>query len=226
MDHQNDKVRILDLSGYTYSGKSAFSDFFRGVDTFSVPGNEVEFDLVRIKNGLLDLKDALTTSSWSLIRSSNAIADFKSVNKKLCGGMRLLDRLFTPGTHLEKNYPGIKSASYDLVSKVVQGKQLGDWPFYDPNCGGLTILIRKLRRKLGFKLNDKIYISRLRLDEFDNLVNETIGECIKTDIYNKHTYKVINNAFETSDPMKSLTMFPGSKSIIVDRDPRDIYKRN
>ena len=49
MDMQNEIrfPRLLDVSGYTYSGKSAYLDFFRQTKDFMVDDNEVEFELIR-----------------------------------------------------------------------------------------------------------------------------------------------------------------------------------
>ena len=96
-------AKLLDLSGYTYSGKSAYSDFFRTFHYFTVEDNEVEFDLVRIKNGLWDLKQALAPENWSILRASEAINSFKRVAQNLSGSKKY-SKITTPGAYLEMSY--------------------------------------------------------------------------------------------------------------------------
>ena len=153
-------AKLLDLSGYTYSGKSAYSDFFRNFHYFTVDDNEVEFDLVRIKNGLWDLKQALASENWSILRASEAINSFKRVAQNLSGSKKY-SKITTPGAYLEMSYPGLQVASERLLDNLITHSIICDWPFTDYNLNKCEIFIRKLKRKLGFSLKDKVLYSRI-----------------------------------------------------------------
>ena len=48
-------MQVVDLSGFSFSGKSALSDLLKEVDGIFVPPNDVEFDLIRISGGIISL---------------------------------------------------------------------------------------------------------------------------------------------------------------------------
>jgi hypothetical protein len=64
------KFKILDLSGYLFSGKAAVHDLISEFEGFYSPGNRAEFDLLRVKDGVADLENAI--HNWSPIRSDEA----------------------------------------------------------------------------------------------------------------------------------------------------------
>ena len=78
------QYKFLDLSGYMFSGKTAVGHIIRELDGFCVPDFELEFNLLRIQDGIIDLESNLV-DNWSLIRSNNAILRFKKLIKKLDG---------------------------------------------------------------------------------------------------------------------------------------------
>ena len=86
----NTSNRVVDISGYSFSGKSAFYDFLTDYKFVKGLGVETEFDLIRSKNGILNLYENVV-ENWSLVRSSVAIRDFKRLVYFLGGERKLLD---------------------------------------------------------------------------------------------------------------------------------------
>ena len=68
----NLETSVLDISGYSFSGKSAVYDLITSYETASTHGVEFEFDLIRAKGGISDLCDSLAIN-WNIVRSSVAI---------------------------------------------------------------------------------------------------------------------------------------------------------
>ena len=214
--------KLLDLSGYTYSGKSAYTDLLRCFKNFVVDDNEVEFDLVRLKNGLWDLKQALTSEPWSIIRASEALISFKKLSKNL-SGISKIGKLSTPGANLERHFPGFHAATENLLDNLTIENIICDWPFYDYNLGSFDIFKRKLLRKLRFSVKDTVNYSRINEEEFDSIVQMVFADVFQKKLKSAEQFVVLSNAFETEPSGKMLSMFANAKSIIVDRDPRDIF---
>src|SRR4051812_30054845 len=82
--------RVLDLSGYGFSGKHAMIDFVRELAGYHVEHFQFEFALLRIQGGILDLKTALV-DDWSPIRSDAAIRRFRRLVRRLGPRNRLAD---------------------------------------------------------------------------------------------------------------------------------------
>ena len=70
--------KIVDVSGYGHSGKTAISEYLKDYeDVFTFPSH-VEFELFRVQGGLLDLYLSIY-DSWNLIRSRVRIIEFKKL---------------------------------------------------------------------------------------------------------------------------------------------------
>ena len=92
----NLETSVLDISGYSFSGKSAVYDLITSYETASTHGVEFEFDLIRAKGGISDLCDSLAIN-WNIVRSSVAIRDFRRLSYFLGGEGTIADRIFRGG---------------------------------------------------------------------------------------------------------------------------------
>ena len=72
-------MKFIDVSGIGNSGKSAVVDFLREIEDIHVPNFQFEFDLIRTKDGLLDLRNSVN-NDWSPVRSGIA---YKLFTKKV-----------------------------------------------------------------------------------------------------------------------------------------------
>lgn len=214
-------MNVLDLSGYMFSGKAAVHDFISEIDGFETPGNRVEFDLLRVKDGIADLENAVM--SWSPIRADAAARRFLNVAERLSGGHCGISRFTHPGFSYEDRYPNFLEKSKKFIDELTVESWDMYWPYQLIEMGRLETAWFKIFRKLfnrhenvryrlitGENFYDKLklYLKSILLDSISNAVNHTL---------------VLNNSFEPFEPIKFLSYFENAKSIIVDRDPRDIF---
>lgn len=213
---------IIDLSGYSFSGKSAYYDLLSGCQNICSFGIESEFDLIRSQGGLLDLYHALCIS-WSPIRSSEAIRRFRRLIHYFGGQRNLRDRLFRYGPHYDSIIKGFTRKSENFIKSLILAEWESEWPFADLDESHLLTIFRKNIRRLGLSKNEAVYLSSFSEAKFTELCVSYIRELFE-DSYDSNTQGLLlNNCFEPFDPLLSMKFFPEARAIVVDRDPRDIY---
>ncbi len=212
---------FLDLSGYMFSGKAAVHDLIAEIDGFSTPGNRIEFDLLRVKDGIADLESALI--SWSPVRADSAARRFLNVVKKIGDGSTRLSRLTTPGFGYADRYPKLVQHSREFIDAITVAAWDMYWPYHLLDMSRLEILRFKIGRKL-FGRHENVHYRLISRELFYEAVkiylHDLLSEGIDRDSF--HTI-VLNNAFEPFDPTRYIAYFEDAKSIIVERDPRDIF---
>ncbi len=220
----NDKVNmnIVDLSGYSFTGKSAVHDLISKCGYYSC-GKEFEFDLIRVQGGLLDLRQALTQENWSPVRSSEAVRNFLRLVHHMGGDKSLISRLRRSGAHYDYYLPGFSQLTNEFVALLVEASWQCEWPFalYSRDKEALTAI--KLARKFGFSREDTVYLARLSKAEFDAKCREYFERLFAPIAAKGFRWLVLNNAFEPFSPERSIEFFDHAKAIVVDRDPRDVY---
>ncbi len=216
-------INIVDLSGYSFTGKSAVHDLISGWDGFYSHSKEFEFDLIRVQGGLLDLRQALTQKHWSPVRSSEAIRNFFRLVHHMGGDRNVLSRLMRSGASYDHYLPGFSSLTNEFVGSLVEASWQCEWPFalYSRDKEYLTAI--KLARKFGFSREDTVYFARLSEAEFDTKSSEYFERLFAPIAAKGFRSLVLNNAFEPFSPERSIEFFDHAKSIVVDRDPRDVY---
>jgi hypothetical protein len=217
--------KIVDISGYGHSGKTAISQFLQDHDTvFSFP-NDVEFELFRVQGGLLDLYLSIYFS-WNLIRSRVKINEFK----KLVNRIGTESNKFKPWTLWTASGPGYNQyfnnkfieISEEYIERLIEFKQEVFWPYDTYSTSKENLALSKLKNKLNKRLIlTEIYYSDRT--QFISYTSNYIHRLFKEVGTSKHTHVVLNNTFEPYNPSLSMEMVENSFSIIVDRDPRDIY---
>lgn len=213
---------IIDLSGYSFTGKSAYYDLLSRCQNVRSFGIESEFDLIRCQGGLLDLYHALCIS-WSPIRSSEAIRKFRRLIRYFGGKRNFYDRLFRYGPHYDSNYLGFTHKSENFIKKLILSEWKGEWPFADFNESYSLTIIKKNIKRLGLAKTETVYLSSFSEEKFKELCVSYIRELFE-DSYDPNTEGLLlNNCFEPFEPLLSMKFFPEARAIVVDRDPRDIY---
>lgn len=213
--------KVLDLSGFMFSGKAAVHDFISEIDGFSTPGNRIEFDLLRVKDGLADLEHAIT--SWSPIRSDEAARRFMKLVHKIGRIPTGVGRLTAPGFGYCALYPSLISLSQKLIDSITVSQWDMYWPYHLLDMSGFEIFLYKIRRKL-FGTQENLAYRLISGESFYQAVRDYLDELLGqgVDAQRFHTI-VLNNAFEPYNPDRFINYFHAAKCIVVDRDPRDIF---
>jgi hypothetical protein len=211
---------IVDISGYSFSGKSAIYSYLSscaGIKSFDI---EFEFDLIRAPGGLYELYSACTDPNWSIVRSSAAVARYQKLISNLGNKRNILTRLSSIGVYYEDLFPGFVDASGRFLDRITSTSYKSYWPFLSLSQG--SAVVTKLKNIVRPQLST---VSLARLNKLDflsaaRLYTDAIFSQNDTDIY---SVVILSNAFETSSPQSSIQFFNNAKSIVVDRDPRAIY---
>ncbi|PWS28182.1 hypothetical protein DHW03_11575 [Pedobacter yonginense] len=218
--------KIIDISGYGHSGKTAITDYLKQFDSvFGFP-NYVEFELFRVPGGLVDLYHALY-DSWNLIRSRVRLNEFDKLIHRIGRVQTASDPLsyFYASAHGYDQYFNNRfiKLSEELITKIITGTQKNTfWPYENLRVHPLKVFINKFKTKFFRSLTsaDLYYSDR---NQFVGLVSNYVDSLMSELGEEKHTHVILNNAFDPFNPSICLNMINNGVSIVVERDPRDIY---
>ena len=147
--------KIVDISGYGHSEKTAISQFLNDHDSvFSFPNN-IEFELFRFQGGLLDLYLSICYS-WNLIRSRIRINEFK----KLVCRIGTTSKKFKPWTLWTASVRGYNQyfnnkfikISEEYIEGLIELKQKTYWPYDTYSDLKVNFVLSKLKNKLNKRL--------------------------------------------------------------------------
>lgn len=213
--------RIVDLSGFMFSGKAAASDLLREFRGISVPNYRVEFDLLRVAGGLADLKNAV--EDWSPIRTHAALDRFERTVRQLASTPGRLAKYVTTGYGYSKLFPRIEVLLDRFIEEITEVEWQTPWPYDDLTDGPIATFLRKVRTRAGKnKFREYRLVSKEKfLPAAQAFVHALLWEGV--DLDSVHMV-VAHNALEPFNPERHIDLLgPGARCIVVDRDPRDIY---
>lgn len=213
--------RMVDLSGYSFSGKSAVYDLLVRYSGVTGHDLEFEFDLVRCRGGVLDLYDSLT-QRWNLVRSSVAVRDFKRVAYFLGGDTGLVDRLLRGGPRYGCYFSEFDRIMEDYVGELTIDSWSCYWPFMDYPEARVFAVVNKLLGKI-WRHESVVCLARWDESEFVGTTRRAMDRLIVNGLKGSAEVLLLNNCCDPSDPGPTLRLFSNAVSIVVDRDPRDIY---
>ena len=216
---------LIDLSGYSFSGKSALYDILDSTNTLGGFGFDNEFELLRVNGGLYDFVVAVSSTPWSPLRSDAGVRNFKKLSHNL-GGSRssLKDRFFRLGTYYDDLFPGYTKEVDSFIDSIVNASWKGSWLFPIFLSSSSHIALEKIFLKLGKTKYNQIYLSRLDTEHIYKLSRSFIDSLIisaSKKLNVKHV--LLNNTFEPSANDDLYNLVGECLPIVVDRDPRDIY---
>lgn len=218
-------MNFLDLSGYMFSGKSAVSDLIREHDGFHVPTYRTEFDLIRMPGGLSDLKKALV-DDWSWVRSDKALRDFialvEVLDRKPNG---LWDKLFRPGFSYSDRYSDFLQKSTHFADSITNAQWRMPWPYELTSLSSLQYAWLRVRSKVMRRQPwPEICYRLVSGDDFLSKARSYLSELLVNDAVSATCHTVVtHNMLEPYNPVAGFCFFDNIKSIVVDRDVRDIY---
>lgn len=215
-------MKVIDISGFSFTGKSAVHGFLSEFEGVVADNIEFEFDFIRTSSGVADLYNALV-ENWSPIRSSEVIRESKYLVKRLGGTRSLKDRLVGSGSSYDYYMPGFSDLANVWLDSLILYQYNSYWPYSNFKRGLFKSITLKILRKIGFSLNETVYLSRLSEEEFILRTHKFFTNLFHSKLTgDKHTL-LLNNCFESFEPSKYMKFVPESYSVVVDRDPRDVY---
>jgi len=217
--------KIVDVSGYGHSGKSAISEFIadhKGVFAFPT---SVEFELFRAPGGLFDLLNSLHTN-FGLIRSNEDIERFNRLIYRIgsCQNWRKPSSfLVSSGHEYDRLFKGrFIELSEGLIEKLRYFSYSTSWPYKKFTMSKMDLLNFKIRRKLKM-ISDEQLVSIVDRALIPDYISDYIHSLFSLVADNFDTHVLINNGFEPFLASAGTNLIKNSCSIIVHRDPRDIY---
>ena len=214
---------IISTCGFGNTGASAVLDFLRGYSTLSIQ-DKIEFQLVHMPDGLVDLKNILVYSG-DRVGSNAAIQRFYNLSKSM-----LAFRLGSAGCDFQKY-------TSDFISDLNPVFWNG-YSNYDPydisaiNHSGLTGKIQRLSRGLLRKINPNFHNKFknryfLMTDEksFDEAAKIYINKIFTSLNVNQDEDVVMDMLFSGVTPNAGMEFFEDPKAIVVYRDPVDLFIR-
>jgi hypothetical protein len=220
------ELQFIDVSGVGNTGKSAVVDLLREIDGIWVPEYWFEFDLIRVPGGLLDLRHALL-EDWSPIRSHDAYLRFRSVVDSMGVAPKpyqLAGLLRSTSQRYDTRFKSLfRLLAHAFADSFRTGTIKSEWPYDSLRDGAATRLGRKLLRRAGFRRQILRDVHLLDGTDFDGRADEFLTKLFGTIVPQGTGQVVLNNGFEPFHPQPALDMLPGSRQVVVTRDPRDIY---
>lgn len=221
-------MRFVDISGYGHSGKGVITDLLREFNGYNVPHPNFEFNLLRIQGGLIDLRFSLV-DNWSPIRANASVIRFKNLIKRIGPKAKLskpVSLFYSNGMNYDEYFNGKFSAiSNDYINSLISYTYQGDWPYNIIDENPFRQFYQRIIKNTLSLNNDKcnINVTAINRKEFKLKTQSYLNSLFDTIRMSNDDVFVMHNALEPFCPEKSLDLFENVKSIIVQRDPRDIY---
>lgn len=223
------KYEAILVAGYGHTGSSVVMDMLKECDGFHCP--DLEFYIAQHPDGVIALEDALVTS-WSDFNPDWAIRRF----------IKLIDILTRRGTRfrfgLDYNLllcPEFKAISNNYIARLVDFKHSGHFYFRRADMNALTYLIfgmvrfivQKFNTKFGKLIKDPSVFNTIVAcpkDTFLTITRDYFEELFRAAAPDEKINKIVLDQGTTAyQPERIMNYFYSAKTIIVDRDPRDIY---
>lgn len=216
-------MQYIDLSGYMFSGKAAVSDLLREFNGIHLPNNRSEFDLIRMAHGLSDLKSSL--DNWSWTRSDSAIREFIRLAKILERTPSGISRLYQVGFCYGERYPGFLEASNKFINSITDAEWEIKWPYEVLTLSPWSVFLLKITSNLKKQHSwSSINYHLISGNNFIEAAKEYVSFLLSSGVdLNQYHSIVTHNALEPTNPAAGFCFFDNIKSIVVDRDVRDIY---
>ncbi|UPQ88114.1 sulfotransferase domain-containing protein [Vibrio sinaloensis] len=222
MNNNAKNLCFLDLSGYMFSGKAAYSDLLREFDCIRVPNVRTEFDFLRMPDGLNDLHRAL--NPWSPISADIALRKFEQLIAKLSNDPKGLMRLFQHRYGYSDRFVNFKQESERFIEDITSVAWDMPWPYTLHQVSSLYLAFLKIRSRLTRTTTfPNVHYRMVDKTTFHQKVKDYLFRLYSQGVPSDISVVVEHNAFEPYCPEQSIMLFHNAKSIIVDRDVRDIY---
>ena len=216
-------MKFVDLSGYMFSGKAAYADLLREFHGVSLSNYRSEFDLLRMPHGLMNLKSSF--KNWSPIGTDKALREFVKLAEVLARTPKGIQRFYQIGFSFEAQYPGFVELTKEFVASLVDKSWKMQFPYEAAYKDPVSVFLLRVGAKLRGKYPwPEIDYHLCEGKNFEALAKTYVEHILTSSIKVDGVSTVVtNNALEPFDPGNGFSFFDDIKSIVVDRDVRDVF---
>lgn len=215
----------ISIVGYGWTGSSLVVDLLKEFDGYD--GLDIEFSMIWEPNGLLDLEKALI-DDWDFLRHDTAIRDFVSYCRVLNSSS-----LFSIGFDLS-NKLGVDFMleTHTFINRLQNFKYRGRSRLLDYELSTFKLFKRRVERKIfSYTSPTMMYMARPSREKFLSEAKIYMDNLFRNYSKNNNVSNIIlDQSIPASNVLKTMNYFNNIKSIVIDRDPRDVYvnliKRN
>lgn len=213
---------ILGVSGLGNTGSFALIDFLREYDEVYYNKYMGEFSFCYCPDGLLDLEHHIVKAPFR----------FQSSDAALCRFAKLAEKEFINHRGERHKYNAdLRRITSDYIVKITQISWDGTWGFRIRNSSSIESFIQKVLFKLRPLFGDEVYIRytnkkmrySVRPADFLENTKSYLMDMIMATGGGKTKYTLIDQLFPGDNPESIFHFFDNPISIVVDRDPRDLY---
>ncbi len=221
-------MKVISCASYHGTGSSAITDFLSEFSNIYSMTN-YEFRFVQDPDGISDLEYNLV-ENHNRHNSGHALKRFKKLSD------------FNAGTKFNKRYEPFfdnqyKKITYEYIDKLTDFTYKGYW-FYDLyDRGTFYYYLSRLPEKIASKLhgspeditftnplpNEITYCSHPTEEQFLEYTRDYIDQLLTIANKDKKPYIMVDQIVPPSNVERYVRYFKDIKSVVVDRDPRDLY---
>ncbi|MBT4763451.1 hypothetical protein HOO14_00350 [bacterium] len=219
MSDFTENKRYISVSGYGWTGSGACIDLLKEFEGFDAL--QGEFRIAKDPCGLIDLENSLV-HNWDFIRHDVAIRDFL----KYCNVLSRPTSLYRKSGKDFSNKLNVDfmMESRTYIDRLTNINYIGDTFVHRYNVPAYKNLFMKLRSKFGLSNAKNMYFSRPAYSDFIQETREYIDNLFNQYARNNTIDTVIlDQAIPPTNILNTSKYFKDIKTIIIDRDPRDIY---
>lgn len=215
---------VIGVTGYGATGASACIDLIKEYEGIQSYISSFEFQLLQQVDGILDLQ-------YSLFDTGNRLHSNSSLK-------RFYSNVYHPRAYRINKATNGKYV--ELTKKYINNITDITWngfSLYDSiDCYGsyyrlstrsmnhaLNKVLHQINKKLRWPPKSERYFSSLTPEQFNNATREYIHEILLASGFDPEQPILLEQLFNVKDPLKGCNFFDDVRSIIVDRDPRDLY---
>ena len=219
-------MKIINVTGIGNSGKGAVVDLLRSFSNTWAPASSFEFDFFRINGGMIDFLEIISKDNSS-IKTDMAFKRLKSNCIKMGINPKIIDlrgHFISTGHRYDRLFSGnFTKITNEFLDDLVERKIKAYWPFDRLEKSYISNFFIKFFSRIGFSSLDHSFIHQLNKDELDKKFDKYIQDLFSCLGDRKYGVYVMNNFFDPYHINDFVKWFRGVKSIVVIRDPRDIY---
>ena len=215
---------IIGVTGYGATGASAYVDLIKEFENIQSFGAAVEFQVIQETDGISDLKYHLVTNGHRL-RTNAAINRFiKNLNNpRACNIVK----------YSNKEYSKL---ALEYIGKLIQLSWVGRSSFdpidFRPRIDRLTTRkIIRVANGILTRINDtwgippfrKRYLASLSEEEFCKCTTCFLNKLFVACGFDLNKPILVEQIFNTKNPLEGTEYFDDFRSLVVERDPRDVF---